>query len=82
MCIRDRFRQQGPHSTNKELLEGEDAVASLSQEEQLLIVHRLHEVLRPFMLRRIKDEVLDQLPEKVECVVRCELSGWQRYVIN
>ena len=35
------------------------------QEERLLIIHRLHEVLRPFMLRRIKDQVLDQLPEKV-----------------
>mmetsp|Transcript_18606 Transcript_18606/g.23447 ORF Transcript_18606/g.23447 Transcript_18606/m.23447 type:complete len:569 (+) Transcript_18606:3-1709(+) len=35
-------------------------------------------VLRPFMLRRIKSAVMDQLPDKVERVVRCELSGWQR----
>jgi ATP-dependent helicase STH1/SNF2 len=35
----------------------EGEVASLSQEEQLLIVHRLHEVLRPFVLRRVKDQV-------------------------
>ena len=53
---------------------------NLSQEERLLIVHRLHEVLRPFMLRRIKSQVLDQLPEKVEKVVHCELSGWQRKI--
>jgi SNF2 family DNA or RNA helicase len=51
---------------------------SLNQEEQLLIVNRLHEVLRPFMLRRVKDQVLDQLPEKTETVLRCDLSGWQR----
>lgn len=50
----------------------------LSQEERMLIVHRLHEVLRPFMLRRVKDQVLDQLPDKVEKVLRCALSGWQR----
>ena len=50
----------------------------LTQEERLLIVHRLHEVLRPFMLRRVKDQVLDQLPEKVERVLKCNLSGWQR----
>ncbi len=44
----------------------------------MLIIHRLHELLRPFMLRRIKSEVLDQLPEKVEKVIRCELSSWQK----
>jgi ATP-dependent helicase STH1/SNF2 len=51
---------------------------SLSTEEQLLIVHRLHEVLRPFMLRRVKLEVLDQLPDKTELVIRCDLSRWQK----
>ena len=30
------------------------------------------------MLRRVKSEVLDQLPEKVEKVLRCELSSWQK----
>ena len=52
----------------------------LSSEERMLIIHRLHELLRPFMLRRVKSEVLDQLPEKVEKVLRCELSSWQRYL--
>lgn len=50
----------------------------LTQEERMLIVHRLHEVLRPFVLRRVKDQVLDQLPEKIEKVLRCSLSGWQK----
>ena len=50
----------------------------LSSEERLLIINRLHELLRPFMLRRVKAEVLDQLPEKVEKVVRCDLSAWQK----
>jgi SNF2 family DNA or RNA helicase len=57
--------------------ENSDA-AALTHEERLLIIARLHEVLRPFMLRRVKDQVLDQLPEKVEVVFRCELSGWQK----
>lgn len=57
---------------------GSDDVATLTQEERLLIVQRLHEVLRPFMLRRVKDQVLDQLPDKIERVVRCELSGFQK----
>lgn len=50
----------------------------LTNEERVLIIHRLHELLRPFMLRRVKSEVLDQLPEKVEKVLRCELSSWQK----
>ena len=50
----------------------------LTNEERILIIHRLHELLRPFMLRRVKSEVLDQLPEKVEKVLRCDLSSWQK----
>lgn len=50
----------------------------LTNEERMLIIYRLHEVLRPFMLRRVKSMVMDQLPEKVEKVIRCELSGWQK----
>jgi SNF2 family DNA or RNA helicase len=56
--------------------EGVDSL--LNNEERVLIIHRLHELLRPFMLRRVKSEVLDQLPEKVEKVLRCELSSWQK----
>ncbi|RQM28953.1 hypothetical protein B5M09_002311 [Aphanomyces astaci] len=50
----------------------------LTDEERMLIIHRLHQVLRPFLLRRVKSSVLDQLPDKVERVLRCELSGWQK----
>lgn len=56
----------------------EDETNFLSNEERMFIIHRLHELLRPFMLRRVKSEVLDQLPEKVEKILRCELSSWQK----
>ena len=49
----------------------------LSEEEQLLIINRLHSVLRPLMLRRTKAEVAGELPDKTERVVRCALSPWQ-----
>ena len=51
--------------------------AELDEEERLLIINRLHAVLRPFLLRRLKSEVADQLPDKVEVVLKCELSAWQ-----
>jgi SNF2 family DNA or RNA helicase len=73
------FRNQAAAGTAGAAAAAEDADnPNLSQEERLLIVHRLHEVLRPFVLRRIKSQVLDQLPDKVEKVLRCNLSGWQR----
>ena len=38
----------------------------LNEEESILIIRRLHKVLRPFLLRRLKREVESQLPEKTE----------------
>lgn len=39
----------------------------LNEEEKILIIRRLHKVLRPFLLRRLKKEVESQLPDKVRC---------------
>lgn len=50
----------------------------MNEEEKLLIIHRLHKVLRPFLLRRLKSEVESQLPEKTEKVLKCEMSAMQR----
>ena len=50
----------------------------LTDEEILLVINRLHSVLRPFLLRRLKTDVENQLPEKRETMVRCDLSIWQK----
>ncbi|XP_052257298.1 probable global transcription activator SNF2L2 isoform X2 [Dreissena polymorpha] len=52
----------------------------LNAEESLLIIRRLHKVLRPFLLRRLKKEVESQLPDKVEYVLKCDMSALQRYI--
>ncbi|KAI8332917.1 SNF2 family N-terminal domain-containing protein [Chlamydoabsidia padenii] len=49
----------------------------LNEEEQLLIIKRLHKVLRPFLLRRLKKDVESELPDKVEHVIKCKLSALQ-----
>lgn len=57
--------------------------AQLTEEESLLIIRRLHQVLRPFLLRRMKSDVLrmgEQLPEKQEHILLCEMSAWQRQI--
>jgi SWI/SNF-related matrix-associated actin-dependent regulator of chromatin subfamily A protein 2/4 len=50
----------------------------LNEEETILIIRRLHKVLRPFLLRRLKKEVESQLPDKVEYVIKCDMSALQR----
>lgn len=49
----------------------------LNEEESLLIIRRLHKVLRPFLLRRLKKDVEKELPDKVETIVKCNMSALQ-----
>ncbi|KAM8712283.1 hypothetical protein ACLKA7_012754 [Drosophila subpalustris] len=44
------------------------------------LITRLHKVIRPFLLRRLKKEVEKQMPKKYEHVVMCRLSNRQRYL--
>ncbi|KAK0526835.1 ATP-dependent DNA helicase Snf21 [Tilletia horrida] len=46
----------------------------LNEEEALLIIKRLHKVLRPFLLRRLKKDVESELPDKVEKVIKVPMS--------
>jgi len=48
----------------------------------MLIIQRLHRVLRPFLLRRTKDMVLKDLPERREVVIWTPLSAWQAQLYN
>lgn len=61
---------------------GDKQAFELSEEEQLLVINRLHQVLRPFLLRRVKSEVEKELPNKIEMVIKVDLSAWQRIVYN
>ncbi|XP_068659426.1 chromatin structure-remodeling complex protein SYD-like [Aristolochia californica] len=56
--------------------------ALLSEEENLLIINRLHQVLRPFVLRRLKHKVENELPEKIERLIRCEASAYQKLLMT
>ncbi|KAG2023767.1 SNF2-family ATP dependent chromatin remodeling factor snf21 [Coprinopsis cinerea AmutBmut pab1-1] len=49
----------------------------LNEEEALLIIKRLHKVLRPFLLRRLKKDVESELPDKVEKVIKVRMSALQ-----
>ncbi|XP_038711495.1 CHD3-type chromatin-remodeling factor PICKLE-like isoform X2 [Tripterygium wilfordii] len=47
----------------------------INQEEQIL---RLHEMLAPHLLRRVKKDVMKELPPKKELILRVELSSKQK----
>ncbi|XP_015874475.3 chromatin structure-remodeling complex protein SYD isoform X3 [Ziziphus jujuba] len=67
------FQSNGDNSADEALL---------SEEENLLIINRLHQVLRPFVLRRLKHKVENQLPEKIERLIRCEASAYQKLLMK
>ncbi|WWC85737.1 uncharacterized protein L201_000603 [Kwoniella dendrophila CBS 6074] len=53
----------------------------MNEEEALLVIKRLHKVLRPFLLRRLKKDVESELPDKVEKVIYTKMSAlqWKLY---
>lgn len=53
---------------------------SCSQEQNQEYVQRLHKILRPFLLRRLKVDVEKQLPAKHEINKYCRLSKRQRFL--
>lgn len=44
------------------------------------LISRLHSIMRPFLLRRLKKDVAKQLPGKFEHVVMCKLSKRQLFL--
>ncbi|CAK0839964.1 unnamed protein product, partial [Prorocentrum cordatum] len=69
----DAAREDGGHSEPPA-----EVVQPLTEEEELLVIQRLHSVLRPFLLRRTKGAVLKDLPSKREVVIWVPISAWQR----
>ncbi|KAJ6104172.1 hypothetical protein N7523_010492 [Penicillium sp. IBT 18751x] len=51
-------------------------------EEAKQVVTKLHTVLRPYLLRRLKADVEKQMPGKYEHVVYCRLSKRQRFLYD
>ncbi|KAL8808685.1 MAG: hypothetical protein Q9200_004116 [Gallowayella weberi] len=51
-------------------------------DEAKAIVTKLHKVLRPYLLRRLKADVEKQMPGKYEHVIHCRLSKRQRYLYD
>ncbi|KAK9839162.1 hypothetical protein WJX74_010778 [Apatococcus lobatus] len=64
------------------LEDGEEQEGLLNEEQSLLVTSRLHQVLRPLMLRRLKQSVASELPSKTEHLIRCQPSAYQTALIT
>ncbi|KAJ3550654.1 hypothetical protein NMY22_g329 [Coprinellus aureogranulatus] len=51
-------------------------------DETLQVVSKLHTVLRPYLLRRLKRDVEKELPSKFEHLLLCPLSKRQRFLYD
>uniref|UniRef100_A0A6P4FFM2 Chromodomain-helicase-DNA-binding protein Mi-2 homolog n=1 Tax=Drosophila rhopaloa TaxID=1041015 RepID=A0A6P4FFM2_DRORH len=59
----------------KDLQAFQHEFTDISREEQ---IKRMHEMLEPHMLRRLKADVVKNMPSKAEFIVRVELSAMQK----
>ncbi|BGP37264.1 swr1 complex component [Rhodotorula kratochvilovae] len=50
--------------------------------EMQATVNKLHTILRPYLLRRLKAEVEKEMPGKTESVIYCRLSKRQRFLYD
>lgn len=51
-------------------------------DETKATVAKLHTILRPYLLRRLKSEVEKQMPGKTESIIYCRLSKRQRFLYD
>lgn len=70
------------HSEFREWFSEVAGIADGSNRYNEALVRRLHEVLRPFLLRRLKADVERQMPRKYEHVLLCRLSKRQRFLYD
>ena len=57
-------------------------MGAMLDDENLQRVSKLHTVLRPYLLRRLKRDVEKELPSKYEHLVLCPLSKRQRFLYD
>eukprot|EP00371_Babesia_bovis_P002450 XP_001611097.1 snf2-related chromatin remodeling factor SRCAP [Babesia bovis T2Bo] len=58
------------------------ATGAIVDSQTAQLVKKLHTVLRPYLLRRLKKDVEKQMPSKYEHVIKCYLSRRQRILYD
>ncbi|KAG0329373.1 swr1 complex component [Dissophora globulifera] len=71
------FQEWFSHPVDR-MIEGNDQ----QDDDSKAAIARLHTVLRPYLLRRLKSDVETQMPAKYEHIVYCRLSKRQRFLYD
>lgn len=71
------FQEWFSHPVDR-MIEGNEQ----QDEDSKAAIARLHTVLRPYLLRRLKADVETQMPAKFEHIVYCRLSKRQRFLYD
>ncbi|KAG8533709.1 uncharacterized protein KY384_001450 [Bacidia gigantensis] len=74
----DEFTQWFKKPSEQILEQGKETLDNEAREA----VRKLHDILRPYLLRRLKADVEQQMPGKYEHVIYCKLSKRQRYLYD
>ncbi|CAH6719822.1 helicase Swr1p [[Candida] jaroonii] len=77
----DNILEQASSKGGDIIDENESTVKGMDEETRNTVA-RLHQVLRPYILRRLKKDVEKQMPGKYEHIVYCRLSQRQRYLYD
>ncbi|KAK8654521.1 hypothetical protein V6N13_128484 [Hibiscus sabdariffa] len=67
------FQREATHNAEDDWLE---------TEKKVIVIHRLHQILEPFMLRRRVEDVEGSLPPKVSIVLKCRMSAIQSAIYD
>ncbi|EGV64910.1 hypothetical protein CANTEDRAFT_121082 [Yamadazyma tenuis ATCC 10573] len=77
----DSIMEKANAATGDIIDENQSTVKGMDEETRNT-VKRLHQVLRPYILRRLKKDVEKQMPGKYEHIVYCRLSQRQRFLYD
>jgi TATA-binding protein-associated factor len=79
LAMKGKYIGSGGGSSGKKI---NPAAAAKIQEAGTLALEALHRQVLPFLLRRVKEQVMDDLPPKIIQDYYCEMSDLQRMIYN
>jgi helicase SWR1 len=78
----DKILEQTTMAGGSDVIDENEKTTQNMDAETKHTVSRLHQVLRPYILRRLKKDVEKQMPGKYEHIVYCRLSKRQRFLYD
>ncbi|KAG2732166.1 hypothetical protein G9P44_004583 [Scheffersomyces stipitis] len=78
----DKILEQTSATSTGDIVDENEKTTHRLDDETRNTVARLHQVLRPYLLRRLKKDVEKQMPGKYEHIVYCRLSKRQRFLYD